>query len=705
MPKIRMLGGVAFFALMGLAFAYVIASGYMTARMTGQAVQIDWTFLVENWRGLRARAPRDWTVIQIIFSACVLGMMLLSSFILHENLTRFGQTHWQSRRELKRNGFLSNPGSGFVLAKTGRPGSRAPFLCSTRFPHCLVVAPTGRGKGTGFVIPNLLTFAGSAVVLDVKGENFDKTARFRASAGDRVWRFAPVDWDRPTHRYNPLDRIAALPNPDQRQMELKKTADLFLQSDNDNMKGLLEGGVDLFVAAGIYAMERGTPTLGEIYRLVSAGGDKKKQYMAYADDVKSHAAQLIFERLASINDKTLTSYLSLLMTSGLSAWANPAIDRATASSDFDFRTFRRQPQSVYLVVPVNSVKTLAPLIRLFFADLIASLQANEPEKDEPWPVMILLDEFDQLGKMPIVAESIKTLRSYGGHLAIVTQTIPALDEIYGENTRLSLQGGAGVKVYMTPGERRTVEELSEAVGKTTKRVVSKSRTIGKGPFAGVNVSERTEDVPLLTEDMVSRFDLDDIILVIDGQHPARARRIKYYDDRELKKVFESQKGTFPMPHESDTKATDVMLESKRQVDAMVKRIDSLESRFGSVTSDTDGKFPIRRRASRALFGQIELLQTDRPGRPIFKEKPTAANDTPPPEKQAMSGNATPEPHENAKTTNDTPGGDDAMANEQVIPRRRARIQQPVEALATLPPTDENITSVQKLAERANAIKN
>ena len=71
MPKVRMLGGVAFFAFMGLAFAYVLATGYVTARLTGQAVRIDWTFLAENWRGLRASAPRDWTIIQIIFGACV----------------------------------------------------------------------------------------------------------------------------------------------------------------------------------------------------------------------------------------------------------------------------------------------------------------------------------------------------------------------------------------------------------------------------------------------------------------------------------------------------------------------------------------------------------------------------------------------------------------------------------------------------------
>ena len=698
MPKIRMLGGVAFFALMGLAFAYVLASGYVTARMTGQAVRIDWTFLVENWRGLRASAPQDWTVVQVIFASCVLGMMLLSSLVIHESLTRFGQTHWQSRRELKRNGFFAKPGSGFILAKVGKPGSRKPFICSRRFPHCLLVAPTGRGKGTGFVIPNLLTFAGSAVVLDVKGENFDKTARFRAKAGDKVWRFAPVDWDRPTHRYNPLKRIAALPNPDQRQMELKKTADLFLQADSDNMKGLLEGGVDLFVAAGIYAIERGKPTLGEIYRLVSAGGDKKKQYMAYADAVESRAAQLIFERLASINDKTLTSYLSLLMTSGLSAWANPAIDKATSVSDFDFRTFRRKPQTVYLVVPVNSVKTLAPLIRLFFSDLIASLQANEPAADEPWPVMILLDEFDQLGKMPIVAESIKTLRSYGGNLAIVTQTIPALDEIYGENTRLSLQGGAGVKVYMTPGERRTVEELSEAVGKTTKRVVSKSRTIGRAPLAGINVSERTEEVPLLTEDMVSRFDLDDIILVIDGQHPARARRIKYYDDRALKPLFESQAGTFPMPDPRDTLVEDLMRESAQREATLAQRIDALESQASTAIRHPDSDAAIRRRASRALMGSVQLLPTDKPGRPILVD----------PEQPSVTRVVAETPELPAVPVVKLDAGAPAAAavpqhEAQTLTRKRARIREPVDDLRELPPTAENIRTVEHLTNATEQI--
>ena len=632
MVKGRIFAGIGLFAALGLTLGYILATGYVTLKLTGSATAIDWGLLAQNWQVLRARHPDIWQVVSLILLFSVLVILLAGSFLVHEGLTRFGETHWQSKAELKRNGFFEKPGRGFMLGKMGKPKSNAKFLCSTRFPHCLVVAPTGRGKGTGFVIPNLLCFVGSAVVLDVKGENFDKTSRKRRARGDKVWRFAPVDWERPTHRYNPLQRIAALPNPDQRQMELRKTANLFLQADGENAKGLLEGGIDLFVACGILAMERGLPTVGEIYRLASSGGDKNKQYAVYGEEVRSASARLIFERMASTNDRTLTSYLSLLMTSGLSAWDNPTIDRATAVSDFDFATFRRKPQSVYLVVSPDNIKPLAPLIRLFFSDMIACLQDHEPGADEPWPVMIMLDEFDRLGKMPIVAESIKTLRSYGGHLAIITQTIPALDEIYGENTRLSLQGGAGVKLYMTPSEKRTVTEVSESAGMTTKRVVSRSRSMGRGMF-DTNVSERTEGRPLLTEDEAARLDLEDIILVIDGQHPARAKRIKYYEDAKLRHLFEGQTGDYPLPLGGKLNAQDAA-EIDDRVAAIVQRrtegmIAAQRVAPGSITTSPPvtalGRRP--RRVSGLLIAvepiDISSFDPAKAPKPIFERAGTA----------------------------------------------------------------------------------
>ncbi len=164
-----------------------------------------------------------------------------------------------------------------------------------------------------------------------------------------------------------------------------------------------------------------------------------------------------------------------------------------------------------------------------------------------WSVMIMLDEFNRLGKMPIVVESIETLRTYRGHLAVVTQTIPALDEIYGENTRRALQGNAGVKLYLTPSDEKTIEELSKAVGKTTKTVITRSRSIGKNPFEGRSQSTRTEETSLLPEDEARRLPLDEIVMVVDAQMPVRAKRIQYFDDRLLASIHGAQTGELPFP--------------------------------------------------------------------------------------------------------------------------------------------------------------
>ena len=581
MDKGKIAGGILSLTLVGLAIGYVVATGYLTIRYGLSTQAFDVTLLAREYRALGTSAPRDFLWVNLILAGFGIAALMQSVTLLGDALTRFGTTHWQTRGEMKRNGFFAKPGGGFLLGKLGPPKSKRPFLVSKTFPHALIVAPTGRGKGVGFVIPNLLTYKGSAVVLDVKGENFRETSRFRASMGDKVFRFAPTDWDRPTHRYNPLARIAAMTNPDRQQMELKLTAKLFLQTDNEKLSGLLAGGIDLFVAAGLLAFERGVPTIGEIYRITASGGDKQKEYLKRAQEVKNSSAKLIFERMASTNNDTLTSYLSLLMTSGLDTWDNRAIDAATATSDFSFRDIRRRPHAIYLVVESEMIRPLAPLIRLFFSDLIASLHAQEPGDDEPWPVMIMLDEFDRLGKMPIVAESIKTLRSFGGNLAIVTQTIPALDEIYGENTRRSLQGGAGVKLYLTPSEQKTIEELSQAVGKTTKRVITRSRAVGRNPFEGRSVSERTEDTPLLTEDQARRMDLDEVILVIDAQMPIRARRIKYFEDPALKALHAGQAGSFPYPDEDGLRRDRQMTETRETVEKLKQELQAVRAAAGA----------------------------------------------------------------------------------------------------------------------------
>ena len=601
MGKGRIVAGVVTFALLGAAIGYVVATAYITFARYGIAASIDFMMLARDYLPMRTVRPDQFKIVNILIGGFTLGGLLLSAVLMNDVLTKFGATHWQTKRELRKNGFLGKPGRGFILGKLGSPNSKAALISSTAFPHAMVVAPTGRGKTSGFSIPNLLTFNGSVVALDVKGELFEETSRHRASQGDRVFRFAPTDWSgTPSHRYNPLLRISQLESPAQQQMELQLLATLFLETKSEKAEGLLKGGINLFTACGLFAFELGKPTLGEVYRLATAGGDKPKTYRSYAGKVRNVNASRMFMNLSGINNDTLTSYLSLLETSGLDQWSNPAVDEATSESDFDFRDIRKKPFSVYLVVQPLMVKPMAALIRLFFSDLLASLMDHYPGKDEPWPVMIMLDEFNRIGKMPIITDAFEMLRSYNGHLAVITQTIPALDEIYGENTRRAMQGSAGVKLYLTPSEGKTIEELSEAVGTTTKRVVTRSRAIGGNPFEGRSTSERTEESALLPPDEVRRMPLDDIVMVIDAQMPIRAKRIKYYEDRTFKKIHAAQTGALPYPTDADANQR-----LARKVEALSTKLDTLAGTRGSTQNPETGDAA----TSRGRGGGVE----ERPG--------------------------------------------------------------------------------------------
>jgi type IV secretion system protein VirD4 len=493
-----------------------------------------------------------WLITGISSAGFLVAALLLS---VTARLTEYGQAHFQSRSEMKRNGLLKPLGTGLVFGKLGKPTSRKPFVAAefAKFPHCLVVAPTRAGKGVGYVIPNTLLFPGSAVILDVKGEIFEATARHRLAQGDRVFRFAPFDFENATHRYNPLERVARIENPEQRYTELAKIADYFLTvSDKGTASDFLMEGRELFVAAGLLAIERGRQTLGEVSRILFANGATQSEYAAHAEEVRHVAAKNTFRKFAGYSDRTLSSHASVLGGAGMSLWNNPAVDRATSANDISFGTLRKFPQTIYVAVNADDIRTLSPLIRLFFGELIATLRGSLPDpKAEPWPVMILLDEFDQLGPMPIVEQALKQLAGHGARMSIITQSIPGLDNIYGENVRLSLESAAGMKLYLSPNEKKTAQEVSDALGKTTKLATSDSYSRDASLLTRRSVSRRMEERSLMSPDEVKKLDANIAILIPERQQPLRVRRIVYYEDAVFRAIYEAQAGPLPYPMRQD----------------------------------------------------------------------------------------------------------------------------------------------------------
>lgn len=547
------------------------------------------------------------------------GLFLVIAIVtvLWDRLVRYGERHFQSKPELRRNGMLSDVGYGFVLGEQIEPPVQRPdrpvIVRKTpkllrRFKklqyisgpfdkvmNVLMVAPTRAGKGVGFVTPNALTFPGSMVVLDVKGEIWDETSRARAQQGDKVFRFAPLDFQNPSHQYNPLARLSDIEDMEELWTALERVAGLFLQSERN--ADWLVGGKKLFVAAGVLAIQRGVPTLGEIYRILFGTGQGDQLGKSPADllDAASRECQYPpaareLSTKAGLDPKIQQSYLSVLDTAGLAQWSNPKIERVTQRSDFDFKEMRRTPSSVYLVVPSDDLEGLQSLIRLFFADLISFLRSSKPGDDEPWPIFILLDEFDQLGHMPLVVQAMKQTAGHGGRFAIVTQSVPGLLSIpYTPEEVKAIESACQVKLYIAASEDQTASELETALGTRTGSTVSRTHDVKSLGFGAGSVTRSTEHRPLLSKQEIRDMDPDKIIILPERQNPVLGDRIKYYESKEIARIHAAQDGSeFPFPPKDEDEVSLTMTQM-RTAAAKQKDVEEEQEKQREDTMTVDRK--------------------------------------------------------------------------------------------------------------------
>ncbi|MGC4097971.1 MAG: type IV secretory system conjugative DNA transfer family protein [Nitrospira sp.] len=184
-----------------------------------------------------------------------------------------GDARFASRSEIREAGLFGT--NGIVVGKDGRR-----FLLYPGQEFVLVAAPTRSGKGVSLVIPNLLNFHGSVVVLDVKMENFAYTSRFRALHGQKVFLFNPFADDFRTHRWNPLDGVSR--SPLTRIGDIQAIAHVLYPTEHVKETFWSESARNLFLGLTLYLLE--TPslpcTLGELLRQASGNGVPIKEYLS-----------------------------------------------------------------------------------------------------------------------------------------------------------------------------------------------------------------------------------------------------------------------------------------------------------------------------------------------------------------------------------------------------------------------------------------
>ena len=588
-------------------------------------------FLRWSWPALQAN-PDALQVIGLINGVVALGLVAVGvAGVYRGRLTSYDDAHFQTRRELRRNKMVAPISEeGFVFGKTARPKKKGLYISATpnRFPHAMMVAPTGRGKGVGFVIPNLLHHTGSAIVLDVKGENFEKTSIHRQKGlGNRIWYFSPFDYveaeggpSTRTHRFNPLSRISAMSSADQQYTALNTLADQFLVVEGDQAKGFYQAGKRLFVAACLFAIEQGRPNLGFAKEVFGGSGKTEQTYRDYAEMTDIPIVATIFSEMAGMSQKITDSYRSVISGAGFELWDDPSVVRATNESDFDLTNFRREAQTLYITMQAEHLKTLAPLVRLLFAEAIASLQRVEPGPDEPHTVMFLMDEFDQLGRQPLVENSIKTIRSFGGRFFIITQSIAGLDNpsLYGEAGRRTLMAGAGVKVFMTPQDDRTATVLSDMLGKHTVVSKTESQSRIRELDDSANISRRSEERPLISPGRLLQFPLDQVLVLPEGQYPIQAHHIRYYEDHHFAGIEAARHG-HPLPYPPLTAKPKQKVASLAQIAQAEKSVETCQTysiRFAEMRARAEAGWqsesesaPSSRRRPRRV-GAIDLLKFD-----------------------------------------------------------------------------------------------
>ncbi len=434
---------------------------------------------------------------------------------------------WMSLAESKKAELFDE--RGLILGeKWGR------YIRVAGWEHVICFAPSGTGKTVSMTIPNLLSWDDSCVCTDIKLELFKKTSKFRESCGIKSYLWNPGAQDFKTHCYNPLDMVGN--NKFTRVDELHKIANILIPDNGKEASIWVNAPRSLFIGMALFVLDnKDKPnTIGEILRTIK-GDDNFDCYIEEA---------LKTEDLDPICRMNLNSYLSMPgvtrggvkagLESSLCLFENPIIDAATSKSDFNIRNLRKEKMTIYVGITNDNIERLAPLLNMFFQQVMDVMTRKEPDlTEEPHGVLFLLDEFTALRRMELFKLNIGLLRSYRIRLLIIIQDITQLYDTYGHNggkAFLNLK----VRVALTQTSPEDAEYISKILGKKTVSNISKSVRGSGIQQNDTSHSTSSSQRPLMLSQEIMKLSDKKNIIMIQGLSPISANKVVWYKDPNFK---------------------------------------------------------------------------------------------------------------------------------------------------------------------------
>ncbi|MHA6645193.1 type IV secretory system conjugative DNA transfer family protein [Mesorhizobium sp. A623] len=527
------------------------------------------------WADVQAR---DYDRVQYAVAAGAVGFFLplVSAFLMHprkRNDSRFMTMSDAAKTGLTKTGGIFIGRAGGKLAdifsphrdqRTGKIRLTRPKLIGGKKLWIdgddvggFVIGPPRSGKGASLIIPNALAWPHSLVVLDLRGETYEATAGYRSTMS-RVVRFAPADPDGKTACYNPMDFISL--DSAQRDIDLRNiAAALFPRPPSNADPYWVNDARLLFTGIASYVVE--SPAI-----------PNEKKTFATILEIMNGAEQPLLEFIGSLREErrrecsqfTLQSLLPYFEMSerqfsgiyagvrtGMAPFLNERIMRATSRSTFDIRKLKRERVSLYLDVRREQITSLGPLFNVLITQMMNFMSENLPRPDEH-QVLVLLDEFQNLGKLEKVTEMASVLGGNGVPMWFFVQSLKAVDEVYREEGRKTLINAARVQIFFGAQDADDLRYVSEQLGETSD--VQKDETRTKATLFDTyytrSVHRKEVRRPLMRPDEIRTLDKNKVIILPRGQLPILGTRNFYFADRQLAK-----RAFMPLPSSIDGSRT------------------------------------------------------------------------------------------------------------------------------------------------------
>lgn len=356
---------------------------------------------------------------------------------------------------------LSSGNAGLVL--DGRNGR---LSANDSFRNCLVVATTGGGKTSSFIIPNILRQnAGSMVITDPSGALYEKTSADLRRRGFDVVALDPLNLDR-SIRYNPLAHAT-------NQRAVAEIAQILVRSANNSGEKFWTDGAEDILTILIRCLKRHPDpqycNLANLQYLLNNFGDGS----GIAEFIVRHADDQTYQQFkgfVSAAKNTMQGFLSTAKTS-LKSLLDPDLAELTAGSTFDFASIRQRKTALFLIIPQNRISYYAFLMNLFYTNLFHFCLEDSALSPKSLPVYFLLDEFGHL-HIPDFPSIITTTRARRVSISIILQSLSQLEARYGRyDANTIVNGGVATRLFFSGLDMETTEMLSRILGVRRREVL------------------------------------------------------------------------------------------------------------------------------------------------------------------------------------------------------------------------------------------